>query len=365
MANTPLIIEGARTPFMRSGGKFKDLSVRDLGNFAVNGLLNKDLLSPTHVQYVCMGSVIPDADTPNVAREIVLMGLLNERTPAHTVSMACISSNIAATTIAELIRSGQIQCGIAGGVETFSDLPIRFSKAVRRALIQSKKKSLGQKIALFSKLRVRDLKPDTPSPKEFSTGFSMGEAGDQLAAQFSISRKDADAYALLSHKRAAKAWQLGYYQKQVVPIISEAAIKDDGPRPESTPEMLARLHPSFDRFGVNTAANSSFFSDGASAIMMGSRQFCDEHGLHPLASIKDYFYSAGDPLRELLLGPALTVPILLERNGLKVSDIDVWEIHEAFAGQVLAILKALSSADFLKNRLGLSEPLSEIPRRSH
>jgi len=361
MANTLLIIDGARTPFMRSGGKFNDLSVRDLGNLAVNGLLNKNGLSPAQVQYVCMGSVIPDADTPNVAREIVLMGLLDQRIPAHTVSMACISSNIAATTIAEFIRSGQIQCGIAGGVETFSDLPIRYGKHLRQTLIQSKKKSLAEKLTLFSKLRLKDLKPDIPSPKEFSTGFSMGEAGDQLAAQFGVSRKDADEYALMSHKRAALAWQLGYYQDQVVPIPSHAATQDDGPRPNSTPEILAGLRPSFDQFGVNTAANSSFFSDGASAIMMGSRQFCRDLGLHPKASIKDYFYSAGDPLRELLLGPALTVPILLKRQGLDTSDIDVWEIHEAFAGQVLAILRAMSSTEFFTRRLGLTKALKEIP----
>lgn len=362
MTNQPLIIDGARTPFMRSGGKFNDLSSRELGNFAVNGLLNKLDLEPSNVQYACMGTVIADPDTPNVAREIVLMGLLSQATPAHTVSMACISSNIATTTIAEMIRSGHILCGIAGGVETFSDIPIRFSKNLRQVLLHiKKKKTLAGKLKLLSHLHLGDLKPDIPSPKEFSTGFTMGEAGDQLAAQFGISRKDADTYALESHRRAADAWLAGHYKDQVIPIASHDATKDDGPRPDSTPDMLARLHPAFDRFGVNTAANSSFFSDGGSAIMLGSRAFCQQQGIHALASIKDYIYSGSDPLSELLLGPALTVPYLLKRNDLKVSDIDVWEIHEAFAGQVLAILKAMSSADFCQKRLGLDQPLSDIP----
>lgn len=366
MRNQPYIIDGARTPFMRSGGKFAGLMAHELGNYIVNGLLKKCGIDPQHIEYLCMGTVLADPSTSNVAREIVLESSLLKSTPAHTVTMACISSNMAATSVASLISSGQISGGFAGGVETFSDLPIRYSKNLRQILIQSRrKKHLKDRLKLWSRLRLKDLRPDTPSPKEFSTGFSMGEAGDQLSQKFSISRRDADSFALMSHQRAANAWQEGFYERSViavdVPPDFRTISKDDGPRPDSTPEILAQLPPAFDRFGINTAANSSFFSDGASAILLGSRAFCDKTGQKPMAAIIDFHYGAGDPLHELLLGPALTLPILLKKNGLKISDVQVVEIHEAFAGQVLANLKAMASKEFCNDRLGLDEALGEIP----
>lgn len=365
MKNYPLIIDGKRTPFMRSGDKFAQLMSHDLGKLAINGLMEKTAIDPKHINYVCMGSVLSDPNTSNVAREIVLESKLLKTTPAHTVSMACISSNMAATTTLELIRSGQIDCGIAGGAETFSDIPIRYGKNLRHLLLQTKKaKRFTDRVKLWSRFRIRDLKPDIPSPKEFSTGFTMGEAGDQLAARFAVSRQDADKFAYLSHQRAASAWLDGLYDQQVIPVdvppLFHTVIKDDGPRPDSTLKKLATLPPAFDRFGINTAANSSFFSDGASAILMGNRKFCSDAGLKPLASVQDYFYGAGDPLHELLLGPALTVPILLKKNGLRVSDIQVFEMHEAFAGQVLANLKAMASLQFCQERLSLESALSDI-----
>jgi acetyl-CoA acetyltransferase family protein len=360
------VIGGTRTPFMRSGGKFFQMMSHELGNYAINGLINKLGIDPTSIEYVCMGTVLSDPNTSNVAREIVLESLLSKSTPAHTVTMACISSNIAATTVANMIELGQISGGIAGGVETFSDLPIRLSKKLRKLLIHTKMaKGLSQTLKLWSKFKLRDLRPDIPSPKEFSTGFTMGQAGDQLAAQFGVSRAEADQYALLSHERAGTAWKAGYYDDQVVSVDAppqfDTVQKDDGPRPDSTPQMVAALKPAFGELGINTAANSSFFADGGSAILLGNASFCQKHGLKPLAIIKDFFYAAGDPLHELLLGPALTVPHLLRKNQLQVSDIDVWEIHEAFAGQVLAILRAMHSKTFCKERLGLSNALPQIP----
>lgn len=365
MKNYPLIVGGARTAFARSLGKFSKLLAHDLGKHVINGLVEKTSIDPSLIQYVCMGSVISDPNTSNVAREIVLESIIEKTTPAHTVTMACISSNVAATTIGELISAKQIECGIAGGVETFSDLPLRYSKNLRSLLLQSKKEQSVWKLwKLWSKFRPKDLVPDIPSPKEFSTGYSMGEAGDQLAARFGISREEADKYALMSHQRAAAAWRAGHYQNQVIPVAAspkfEPVTKDDGPRPDSTPKKLASLPTSFGSFGVNTAANSSFFSDGASAILLASEEFCSQNEMKPLARIKDYLFTAGDPLSELLLGPALAVPQLLKRNGLASRDIHVWEIHEAFAAQVLAVLTAMTSQSFCNERLGLPA-LSEIP----
>lgn len=365
MNKLPLVVDGVRTPFMRSLDKFAGFTAHELATFALNGLINKTEISSTLVEYVCLGTVIADPNTSNIAREAVLSSVLNKTTPAHSVSMACISSNASTTTIMDLILTSRIECGIAGGVETFSDVPLRFSRNLRRMLLQStKKKHLTDRLKLWSNFRLRDLKPEIPSPKEFSTGKTMGEAGDELAALFAISRKDADTYALLSHERAHKAWQLGHYQKQViavdVPPSFTAIERDDGPR-VSTFEKVSSLSPAFNKYGINTAANSSFFSDGASAIMLATDEFCRQHDLTPLARIKDYFYTAGDPQNELLLGPALSVPILLKKNNLSVNDIDVFEVHEAFAGQVLANLKAMASAKFCRERLGLSQAMGEIP----
>jgi acetyl-CoA acyltransferase len=336
-----------------------------LGNHVINGLMEKCGLNPRYIEYLCMGCVIMDPSTSNVAREVVLESSLLRSTPAHTVTMACISSNMAATTLALMISEGQIAGGLAGGVETFSDLPIRFGKNLRHILIQSRKKSFTGRLKLWSRLRLNDLKPDIPSPKEFSTGYSMGQSGDQLSHKFSISRRDADLFSYLSHQRADSAWREGLYEDLVIPVDVRPDFKtvsqDDGIRPDSTLEILGRLPTAFDRFGVNTAGNSSFFSDGASAILLGSRAFSLDTGLKPLATIVDFYYAAGDPLHELLLGPALTVPILLKRNGLKMSDVQVVEIHEAFAGQVLANLKAMASKEFCKERLGLDEALGEFP----
>lgn len=368
MHHKTFIIDGVRTPFIRSSGAFSSLMAYELGVYAANGLVNKTGVKAADIQYACFGSVLADPRTSNLAREIVLASSLEESTPAHTVTMACISSNVATTTLSDMISLGHIDCGIAGGAETFSDLPIRYSKKLRELMLGFKKsKNLLGRLKLISAVGIKDFKPDIPRAEEFSVGISMGEAGDMLASQFKITRKEADDFALLSHKRAARAWEQGFYANQVVPVSLAKNIiinEDNGPRPHSTPKMLADLKPAFNRFGLNTAANSSFFSDGASALLCAHGDFIKKHKLTPLSSIEDYYYSASDPLDELLLGPALSVPRLLEKNGLSIADIQVWEVHEAFAGQVLAIIKALASKEFCRTRLGLKEALGEIPLES-
>ncbi len=366
MKNQVLLIDGNRTPFIRSLGAFSPIAAHELGRFALNGLLSKISIDPAAIKYVSMGSVLVDPNTTNIAREIVLESSLPISTPAHTVTMACISANAAATTVADRIERGDLDCGIAGGVETFSDLPIRYSKSLRQGLLKlNRAKGFFPKLKILSKIRPKDLRPEIPSPKEFSVGITMGQAGDQLAAAFGISRKEADDYALLSHQRAAEAWRLGYYENQVAPVSFPPnflqVLQDDGPRPDSTPLSLAKLKPSFNPFGINTAANSSFFSDGASALLLANETFAKNSGLLPLCQIVDYLFAAGDPRDELLLGPALTVPFLLEKNKLQFSDIDVWEVHEAFAGQTLAIVKALSSKKFCTSRLGFENACGDIP----
>ncbi len=346
--SAPAIVGGCRTPFIKSNGAFATLISYELGRFAVNALLDKTGLKADIVQALAMGTVISDPRTSNVAREVVLSSALPNTVPAHTVTMACISSNMAATSIADMIRLRHIEVGIAGGCETFSDPPIRVSRRVRMALAKaSKAKGVGDYLRLLRTLSLADLRLDFPSPTEFSTNETMGQGCERMAKQLGISREESDRFAQRSHALAGKAWSEGKYDIDVVavdvPPHFHKVSRDDGPRPNSTSADLAKLKPAFDaEFGVVTAASSSFFTDGASAVLLMSDALCQKLSQKPLAHLIDYVYAASDPLHELLFGPARTIPSLLERNGLKVADIDVWELHEAFAAQVLANLKFLA-----------------------
>lgn len=362
-----VLVRGSRTPFLRNNGAYKNLMSHDLGRFAVQGLLAKSGLDPALVELVVMGTVVQDPRTSNVAREISLGAGIPATTPAFTTTLACISSNVAATTATEMLRSGQASTAIVGGAETFSDPPIRLSKALRQALVKMQKaKGPGDYLKILSRLSPKDILPDIPSASEFSTGLTMGESCERMAKRFGVSRKEADEFAVRSHVLAARAWKEGILAEEVSPVQLppefETISEDDGPRGDSTVEVLAKLRPAFDKeHGINTAGNSSFLTDGASAVLLMTAERAAELGQKPKAILRDYVYGAGDPLEELLLGPVFTIPLLLKKNDLKISDIGVWEIHEAFAAQMVAVLKCLASNDFAKSRLGLEEAAGEIP----
>ncbi len=358
--STPLIVAGIRTPFIKSNGVFSTLMAHDLGRAAVNGLISQTQLDPIKIDYLCMGSVIADPATTNVAREIVLSSVLPNTVPAHTTTMACISSNVAATTVCDMISLGHIQTAIVGGAETFSDPPIRVSKALRLALTQTQRlRGFSRFTALARRLKFKDISLDVPKTAEFSTGQTMGQGCERLARALGVSRKEADDFAIRSHQLAAKAWNDGHYQDDVVPVDIQPNFqridKDNGPRADSTADNLAKLPAAFEKpFGINTAGNSSFLTDGASALLLMNQSQCDAQGFSPLAQVVDYVFAAGDPLEELLLGPALTIPKLLARSGLSIADIDVWELHEAFAAQIVANIKAIKA-------MGLGEiPLEKL-----
>lgn len=344
MRSPAAIVGGSRTPFMKSNGAFADLMAFDLGKHAVNDLCEKFVKHLNLIDFCIMGNVIADPRTPNVAREVVFASKVPKSTPAFSVSMACISANMAISSAANMIRLGEAQIVVAGGVETFSDPPIRLSSGLRRMLVRSQKaKGVVDYWKLLTQLRMRDLSLDYPSATEFSTGHTMGEGCERLAKRFNIKREESDAFALRSHQLAAKAWEDGRYDGDVTTVNAKPSFKpvtrDDGPRP-STLEQLAKLKPAFDpQFGIVTAASSSFFTDGASAILLASL----DSGLEPLALLIDEVFSSSEPVDDLLVGPALTIPKLLSKNNLTADDIDVWEIHEAFAAQVLANLKLLES----------------------
>jgi len=370
MAHQAVLVSGVRTPFMRSHRAYVELSGCDLGRLALTGLLERAALEPSKIEHVIMGTVIHDVNTPNVAREVVLASGLPSTIPAHTVSLACISANVAATTLADMIGAGRITVGICGGLDTCSDPPIRLSKKMRQTMVRFEKvKSFSAALRELFQIRgfgFRDLLPDVPKVVEYSNGKSMGEGAEILAKQIHVEREACDAYAERSHRMAIQAYEEGNYKQDVlvvhVPPKFSPLDRDEGPRSDTTREKLGYLRPAFDKqFGVCTAGNSSFLTDGASAILMMERKRAEKEGLAPQAIIRDYLYRAGDALHEMLSGPALTIPLLLARNNLSVDDIGVFEIHEAFAAQMVANLAYMAQTEFCRTRLGLPKAMGEIP----
>jgi acetyl-CoA acyltransferase len=359
LAGRPVfIVDGARTPFLRSGTGFADLLAYELGTRAVAGLLAKSDLDPGRVDRLVFGTVIQEPRTSNLAREIVLASSLPNTVAAYTVSAACASANVAIANAAEAIAVGTADIVIAGGCETLSDVPIRFSRPVRQRLMASQKaRGPGDYVKLLAGLKPVDILPDTPAIAEFSTGLTMGENAERLAKRFAITREAQDLYALASHQRAAKANVDGRFADQMIPTPTApdfvAKTVDNGVRSDSTIEKLASLPPIYDRkFGTVAAGNASFLTDGAAACLLMSEEAARAQGFTPLAQIFAQELVALDPLEELLLGPAFAIPRLLDAAGITLEDVGVIELHEAFAAQMLANLAALADADFCRTRMG-------------
>lgn len=362
-----VIVDGARIPFQRSGTGYKKLMAYDLGRMAIEGLIGRTAIDGTDIDQVIMGSVIQDVNTSNVARESALGAGLPQSIPAHTITQACISSNQAVSSAVNLIRSGQARVVLAGGTETMSDIPIRFRRKFRRKLLEAQKyKSISDWLSFFKGLRPSDLLPEIPAISEYSTGETMGESGDRMAAHFGISRKAQDEYSLRSHQLAARATNEGWLEPELLPAAVppdfEVIEQDNGFREDTSMEKLEKLKPAFIKpHGTITAGSSSFLTDGASASLIMETEKARELGLAPRAYLREYTFVAQDPGDELLLGPAYATPKVLDSMGLSLSDIDVFEFHEAFAGQILTVLKALNSEKFAKEKLGRDHKVGEIP----
>ena len=362
-----VFIDGARIPFQRSGTGYKDQMAYDLGRMAIEGLIARSGVQAGELDRVIMGTVIQEVNTSNVARESALGAGIPNSVPAHTVTQACISSNQAITSAVELIRTGQARITLAGGTETMSDIPIRFRKKFRQKLLDARKyKSISDFLTFFKGLRPSDLLPEIPSISEFSTGETMGESCDRMAAHFGISRQEQDEYALRSHELAAKATNEGLLDPELLPAATppdfEPITHDNTFREDTSMEKLQKLSPAFIKpHGTVTAGNSSALTDGASASLIMEKDTALQKGLTPKAHIRAYTYVAQDPEDELLLGPAYATPKVLDAMGLELSDIDVFEFHEAFAGQILTVLKALNSDTFAKKKLDRDRKVGEIP----
>lgn len=360
-----VLVEGVRTPFLLSGTLYNDLMAYDLQRNAFLSLLRRTGISKDSVDYIISGSVIQESKTSNVAREAALAAGFSEHTPAHTVTQACISSNQAITTAMGFLGTGQCETVIAGGVEFLSDVPIRFNRPMRKFMMSANKaRTPAKKLNLLLKFRPKFLIPELPSVSEFSSGETMGHSGDRLAAAFGISRREQDEYAVRSHNLAAKATNEGLLsdlQPIVIPNQDKAIDKDNGIR-VSTVDEVSKLKPAFIKpHGTITAANASFLTDGASACLLMTEEKALSLGFKPKAYLRDFVYVSQDPKDQLLLGPAYATPKLLKKSGLSLSDIDVFEFHEAFAGQILANLKALDSDWFAKNYMGLQSKVGVPP----
>lgn len=360
------ILGGNRIPFARSNGAYATASNQAMLTIALEGLIERYRLHGLRMGEVVAGTVLKHSRDMNLTRECVLGSRLSPQTPAYDIQQACGTGLEAALLVANKIALGQIDCGIAGGVDTTSDAPIAVNEGLRHILLQANRgKSLGERLKPFLKLRPHHLKPELPRNGEPRTGLSMGEHCERMAQAWRIGRAEQDELALLSHQALAAAYAEGWQDDLLTPFLS--LTRDNNLRPDLTLEQLARLKPAFDRSGQGTltAGNSTPLTDGASLVLLGSEEWAEQQGLSVLAYLVDGETAAVDFVtgREgLLMAPVYAVPRLLARNGLTLQDFDYYEIHEAFAAQVLCTLKAWEDADYCRERLGLDAPLGAIDR---
>ncbi len=364
------IVDGMRTPFARAWTAFKDLGAADLGGHAVRALINAADLDPKEVDQLFFGCVAATPNGPHVGREVVFRTELPPQVPSVTVQLYCASAARAVVDGANEIALGHADVVIAGGAESMSEVQALFSKRVTHALqAVGRARSLGQRLAAFRGLGFADWKPRAPGIDEPTLGKSMGQCAELMAKEEGISREAQDAWALESHRRSAAAYAEGRLGAEVcaVPVpprYDETLTRDTDVRTDTDLEKLAKLKPVFDRkFGTVTAGNSSPLTDGAAAVLLMSEEKARELGYEPLAFIRSYAMAAVDLQKEhLLIGPAYSAPIALERAGMQLADMDFIEMHEAFAAQVLATVKRFESREFGET-LGLGKPLvAEVDR---
>ncbi|HVE11241.1 MAG TPA: acetyl-CoA C-acetyltransferase [Paraburkholderia sp.] len=358
------ILGGNRIPFARSNTAYATASNQDMLSFTLQGLVDRFELHGERLGEVAAGAVIKHSRDYNLTREALLSTTLAKETPAYDVQQACGTGLEAAILVANKIALGQIEVGIAGGADTTSDAPIGINERLRQILLEANRgKSFGARAAAFAKLRPGMLvKPLLPRNSEPRTGLSMGEHCELMAKRWHISREAQDALALDSHRKLADAYVRGFFNDLMTPY--RGLIRDNNLRPDLTLDKLAALKPVFDRdAGTLSAGNSTPLTDGASAVLLASEAWAEARGLRPLAYLSgcesaavDFF----DKQEGLLMAPAYAVPRMLARAGLTLQDFDFYEIHEAFAAQVLCTLAAWEDDEYCRTQLGLAGPLGSI-----
>ncbi|WP_277681295.1 acetyl-CoA C-acetyltransferase [Saccharomonospora azurea] len=359
------IVGANRIPFARSNGPYSDASNQDMLTAALDGLVSRFSLQNEQIGEFTAGAVLKHSRDFNLAREVVLGSALSPTTPASDVQMACGTGLQAIVNVANKIALGQIDSAIAGGVDTTSDAPLAVNDRLRRLLVKlNAAKSAGERVKILSKIRPGHIVPEIPRNAEPRTGLSMGEHAALTAKAWDITRAEQDELAATSHHRLAAAYEQGFFDDLLTPYLG--LTRDQNLRPDSSAEKLAKLKPVFGGAdGTMTAGNSTPLSDGASVVLLATEEWAKEHNLPVLAYLTlaqtaavDYVH--GD--EGLLMAPAYAVPRLLDKAGLTLADFDFYEIHEAFASQVLATLKAWEDPQFAKSRLGRDEPLGSIDR---
>lgn len=358
------VIAGARTPFLRIATGYSELPARTLASQLVAELVQRADVDKRIIEKLVFGQVVMAPDAPNIAREIVMSANLPVETDAYSVSRACASSYQSAVDIAMNIQAGIIDTGIAGGCDVMSQPPISFNKKMTEAMVRSSY-SKGPKWKAFKGIGLKDLVPSQPAIKEPSSELTMGQAAEKMAKENGISRADQDALAHRSHSNAAKAWEQGWFDEQVMSVISgpkyQPISQDNLFRADSELDKYARLKPVFDRrYGTVTAANSSPLTDGASAVILMSEAKAKKLGYQPLGYIKSFAFAAIDPNWQMLMGPSFATPKALDLAGLELSKIDLIDMHEAFAAQVLSNTQAFASKKFAQERLNRSAAIGEV-----
>ena len=360
------IVGGVRTPFAKAGTTLKRFTAIELGKLCVAELMQRTNLDGKEVDAIVYGTVVPSVIAPNIAREVSLMPMLPKGCEAYTVSRACASANQAITDAADQILLGHADVIIAGGAESLSNVPILHSREMAEKLVAfSRAKNAAQRVRILGSIRPKDLIPISPAIAEPSTGETMGESAEKMAKINHIARESQDAFALLSHQRAAEGTRDGRLTAEIVPIylpptLESAMTSDNGVRTDTSLEQLGSLKPVFDRrYGSVTAGNASPLTDGGSAVLLMGDEKAKALGYTPLAFIRAYAYAALDPGEQLLMGPVLAAPVALARAGLALRDMALVEMHEAFAAQVLSNIQGFASVEWAE-RAGFSAPVGEV-----
>lgn len=359
------VIGGNRIPFARSNTAYSKLSNQDMLTATLRGLVDRFGLEGQRLGEVAAGAVIKHSRDFNLTREAVLSSGLAPETPAYDVQQACGTGLEAAILVANKIALGQIECGIAGGTDTTSDAPIGVGEGLREMLLDlNRAKTTTDRLKILGRFRPGFLKPEIPENGEPRTGMSMGQHAQVTAHEWHIPRDEQDKLAYDSHQKLARAYEEGFFSDLITPMAG--LDKDNVLRPDTTLEKLATLKPVFDREkGTMTAANSTALTDGASCVLLASEEWAKANNLEVQAYLTFSEVAAVDFVDKkegLLMAPAYAVPRLLERAGLTLQDFDIYEIHEAFAAQVLSTLKSWEDPTFCKQRLGLDSPLGSIDR---
>lgn len=364
----PVFVDGVRTPFVKSFGVFQECDTLHLFSNVLDALVRKADIDPMLLDEVIAGTVIPAPKNPNVARDAVINLGLPDHIAGYTLTRACASSLQSIADAARAIAFGSGRAYIAGGVECLSDVPIVYSKDARKFMLGlNKAKTTAQKLGLLSKFSAKAWVPKPPGLNEPLTGFSMGQHGEMMAKINEITRQEQDAWALRSHQKAAQAAASGAFKDELTPVwappkYKECVEADNIIRAETSLDALAGLRPAFDKkYGTITAGNASPLTDGAAASLIMDKSLAESIGLQPKARIKDFIFLGVQPHPQLLIGPAIAIPLLLKKHGLGIDDVSRFEIHEAFAAQVLSCTKSMKSSDFMEKHFGDSKPFGEIP----